>query len=45
MAEKQSSEKQLYCQEIISRQADSGMSVRQFCAAERVSEPSFYAWR
>lgn len=45
MAGKKSSEKQLYWQEIIGRQADSGLSVRQFCATERVSEPSFYAWR
>jgi hypothetical protein len=45
MARKQSSEKQLYWQEMIDRQAGSGLSVRQFCVAERVSEPSFYAWR
>ena len=31
--------------EILKRQADSGVSVRQFCAAEGVSEPSFYSWR
>jgi len=45
MAGKQSSEKQSYWQEIVGRQSESGLSVRQFCAAERVSEPSFYAWR
>lgn len=45
MASKQSSEKQLYWREMIDRQAGSGLSVRRFCAAERVSEPSFYAWR
>jgi hypothetical protein len=45
MASKQSSEKQLYWQEMIDRQAGSGLSVRQFCVAERVSEASFYAWR
>ena len=45
MAGRQSSEKQLYWQEIIGRQAGSGLSVRQFCVAEGVSEPSFYAWR
>ena len=45
MAGKQSSAKQLYWQEMIVRQADSGLSVRQFCVAEGVSEPSFYAWR
>lgn len=45
MAGKQRSEKQLYWQEMIGRQADSGMSVREFCVAEGVSEPSFYGWR
>jgi hypothetical protein len=45
MASNQSSEKQLYWREMINRQAGSGVSVRQFCVAERVSEPSFYAWR
>jgi hypothetical protein len=45
MAGKKSSEKQLYWQEMIGRQAESGVSVRQFCVAERVSEASFYAWR
>ena len=42
---KQSSEKQLYWQELIDRQPGSSLSVRQFCVAEGVSEPSFYAWR
>ena len=45
MPGKQSNEKRLYWQEIIGRQADSGVSVRQFCAGEGISEPSFYAWR
>jgi hypothetical protein len=31
--------------EILERQAGSGRSVRGFCAAEGISEPSFYAWR
>lgn len=31
--------------EILDRQAGSGLSVRGFCAAEGISEPSFYAWR
>lgn len=42
---KQGNEKQLYWQEIMGRQAGSGLSVRQFCAAEGVSQASFYAWR
>lgn len=45
MAGKKSLEKRLYWQDIVNRQADSGLSVRQFCAKERVSEPSFYIWR
>ena len=39
------SEKELRWREILTRQADSGLSVRKFCAVEGVSEPSFYAWR
>ena len=31
--------------ELLGRQASSGLSVREFCRAERLSEPSFYAWR
>ena len=45
MARKISAEKELYWREILNRQADSGFSVRKFCAREGVSEPSFYAWR
>lgn len=45
MPGKQSDEKRLYWQEIIDRQGASGVSVREFCAAEGISEPSFYAWR
>jgi hypothetical protein len=32
-------------QEILKRQAVSGLSVREFCATEGFSQPSFYAWR
>ena len=45
MAGKKNAEKELRWGEILKRQADSGVSVRQFCATEGVSEPSFYAWR
>jgi hypothetical protein len=46
MAEKmKKNERQLYWREILNRQAGSGLSVRQFCAKEHVSQPSFYAWR
>jgi hypothetical protein len=30
---------------LIARQRTSGLSIRAFCAGERISEPSFYAWR
>jgi hypothetical protein len=30
---------------IVDRQAASGLSVREFCAKQHVSEPSFYGWR
>lgn len=45
MAGKKSREKQAYWKEILDRRAGSGLSIRQFCAKELVSEPSFYAWR
>jgi len=45
MARTNSAEKRLRWGEILNRQADSGLSVREFCATEGVSEPSFYAWR
>ena len=31
--------------EVLGKFTASGLSVRAFCARERVSEPSFYAWR
>lgn len=31
--------------EIVARQSASGMTVAQFCRAESISAPSFYAWR
>ena len=43
MARKQGAESRW--RELVSRQAGSGISVRQFCAAEGISEPSFYSWR
>ena len=29
----------------VERQAVSGLSIREFCAQERISPPSFYSWR
>lgn len=31
--------------ELVDRQAESGLSVREFCSSQGVSEPSFYSWR
>ena len=30
---------------VISEQSDSGLSVREFCRREEVSQASFYQWR
>lgn len=45
MAGRKNAEKELRWREMLKRHADSGVSVREFCASEGVSEPSFYAWR
>ena len=45
MAGKSSTEKELRWRKILRRQAGSGRSVREFCATEAISEPSFYWWR
>ena len=38
-------EKERGWREVLSRQASSGLSVREFCQREGLKEPSFYAWR
>jgi putative transposase len=45
MARKNTGEAALRWREILKRQAGSGLSIREFCATEGVSQPSFYAWR
>lgn len=40
-----SGEKEAFWRAAIDRQATSGLSVRAFCRAQSLSEPSFYAWR
>ena len=45
MATKKNGEAEARWQEILDRQAGSGLSIRGFCSAEEISEPSFYAWR
>ena len=45
MARKKNTERELHWRKIVDRQAGSGLSIRQFCAKEGISQPSFYAWR
>ena len=45
MGGKKSDEKQRFWEGVLNRQVRSGLSIRQFCAEEGVSQPSFYAWR
>ena len=45
MARKKSTEKELHWRNLVTRQAGSGLSIRQYCAKEGISQPSFYAWR
>ncbi len=42
---KKSREKELYWRNLLDKHAESGLSIRQFCAGQSLSEPSFYAWR
>ena len=42
---KHSVEKQVYWRNVVRRQRKSGLSVRQFCEANEVSEASFYYWK
>ena len=45
MARKQNGNIEARWRGILERQAVSGLSIRGFCAAEGIGEPSFYAWR
>lgn len=38
-------EKEAYWRRMLDEQRQSGLSVRAFCRARSISEPSFYAWR
>ena len=37
--------KEAFWRGAIRRQAESGLSVREFCRRDRLSEPSFHGWR
>ena len=45
MPRKNGTERELRWRKIVNRQAESGLSIREFCANEEGSQPSFYAWR
>ena len=45
MALKRDAEKESQWQDVVERQAESGLSVRAFCEQEGVSENSLYFWR
>jgi transposase len=45
MAQRQIDEKERWWRDRVGRQGVSGLSVRQFCAQERIAPASFYAWR
>ncbi|TWU00434.1 hypothetical protein Pla108_13850 [Botrimarina colliarenosi] len=38
-------EKERHWRQVIGRHASSGLSVREFCQRERLTESAFYAWR
>ena len=40
-----SSEKEAFWRLVIDEQKASGLSIREFCQQESISQPSFYAWR
>lgn len=37
--------KEVYWREVLGRHASSGLSVREFCQREQLTESAFYAWR
>jgi hypothetical protein len=39
------SKREAFWRRVLARQRESGLGVRAFCRREKVSEPSFYAWR
>ena len=45
MARKKSEGRETLWRGILRRQAESGLPICRFCAAEGISESSFYAWR
>ena len=42
---KRSEEKRAYWRDLLERQRESGLSVRQFCREHQMSEASFHSWK
>ena len=42
---KRSEEKRAYWRDVLERQRESGLSVRQFCREHQISEASFHSWK
>ena len=42
---KQGEEKRAYWRDVLDRQRESGLSVRQFCREHQISEASFHSWK
>jgi hypothetical protein len=40
-----SSERERFWRRVVAKQPTSGLSIRDWCGSQGVSEPSFYAWR
>ena len=45
MVTRRNIQKEAHWRDVIARQAASGVSVRQFCASEEITEAAFYTWR
>lgn len=45
MSKRASPEKEAYWRKMVLRQQEGGLSVRQFCREQSLSEPSFYSWK
>jgi hypothetical protein len=42
---RRNAEKETYWRDVLRRQRESGLSVRQFCRAEKLSDASLYRWK
>jgi len=42
---KQSEDKRAYWRDVLERRSESGLSIRQFCREQQISEASFHSWK